>query len=104
MSREGQRGVAGYSAQDKLEEVKSFDDETKPQEVEEKDTLLWAELEELRGQRPYKTHEPCFFEKVGWVATETLGSAQEQRPELAQRRVFAGPVPREACGKGCPYL
>ena len=72
--------------------------------MEEKDTSLWAELEELRSQRPYKTHESCFFEKVDWVATETLGSAQERRPDLAQRRVFAGPVPREAFGKRCPHF
>ena len=64
--------------------------------MEEKDTSLWVELEGPRGQRPYKTHESCFFEKVGWVAIETLGSAQERRPELAQRRVFAGSVPRES--------
>ena len=48
--------MAGQSAQDKLEEVRSFKDETKPQEVEGKSTSLWAELKELRGQRPYKTH------------------------------------------------
>ena len=104
MPIEGQRGVAGYNAQDKLEEVRSFDEETKPQEVEEKHTLLWTELEEFRGQRPYITHKPCFFEKVGSVATETLGSAQERRPKLAQRIIYAGPGPREACGKGCPHL
>ena len=40
--------------------------------MEEKDTSLWVELEELRGLQPYKTHESCFFEKVGWVAIETL--------------------------------
>ena len=67
--------------------------------MEEEDTSLWAELEELKGQRPHETHKSCFVEKVGWVAAETLGSAQERGPELAQRRVCVGRYPVERSEK-----